>query len=86
MPVTSRFHRMLRLPGHCVYGRPLCLVPGEGLYKLARECLMFAVVHCQGRRLYRSAGLPERQETGELAFDSHKETENYKPRVVSRIK
>jgi hypothetical protein len=28
----------------------------------------------------------ERQDTGELAFDSHKEAENYKPRVVSRIK
>jgi hypothetical protein len=28
----------------------------------------------------------ERQDTGELAFDSHKERENYKPRVVSRIK
>ena len=27
-----------------------------------------------------------RQDTGELAFDSHKEAENYKPRVVSRIK
>jgi len=25
-------------------------------------------------------------ETAELAFDSHKEAENYKPRVVSRIK
>ena len=28
----------------------------------------------------------ERQDTGELAFDSRKEAENYKPRVVSRIK
>jgi len=28
----------------------------------------------------------ERQDTGELAFDSQKERENYKPRVVSRIK
>ncbi len=28
----------------------------------------------------------ERQDTTELAFDSHKEAENYKPRVVSRIK
>ena len=27
-----------------------------------------------------------RQDTGELAFDSQKERENYKPRVVSRIK
>ena len=27
-----------------------------------------------------------RQDTGELAFDSRKEAENYKPRVVSRIK
>jgi hypothetical protein len=27
-----------------------------------------------------------RQDIGELAFDSHKERENYKPRVVSRIK
>jgi hypothetical protein len=27
-----------------------------------------------------------RQDTGELAFDSHKKRENYKPRVVSRIK
>ena len=27
-----------------------------------------------------------RQDTGELAFDSHKAAENYKPRVVSRIK
>ena len=35
------------------------------------------------------AGLQEqagRQDTGELAFDSQKERENYKPRVVSRIK
>ena len=29
---------------------------------------------------------PDARETGELAFDSHKERENYKPRVVSRIK
>jgi hypothetical protein len=28
----------------------------------------------------------ERQHTGELAFDSQKERENYKPRVMSRIK
>jgi hypothetical protein len=28
----------------------------------------------------------ERQDTGELAFDSQKERENYKPRVMSRIK
>ena len=28
----------------------------------------------------------ERQDTSELAFDSQKERENYKPRVVSRIK
>ena len=28
----------------------------------------------------------ERQDTGELAFDSQKERENYKPRVVSTIK
>ena len=28
----------------------------------------------------------ERQDTDELAFDSQKERENYKPRVVSRIK
>src|SRR5215475_773911 len=37
----------------------------------------------------RSGGPPEpagRQDTRELAFDSHKEAENYKPRVVSRIK
>jgi hypothetical protein len=31
-------------------------------------------------------GLPGRRATSELAFDSHKEAENYKPRVVSRIK
>jgi hypothetical protein len=29
---------------------------------------------------------PDARETGELAFDSRKEAENYKPRVVSRIK
>ena len=29
---------------------------------------------------------PGRQDTDELAFDSQKERENYKPRVVSRIK
>ena len=28
----------------------------------------------------------ERQDTGELAFDSREEAENYKPREVSRIK
>jgi hypothetical protein len=28
----------------------------------------------------------ERQDTSELAFDSRKEAENYKPREVSRIK
>ena len=28
----------------------------------------------------------ERQDTAELAFDTRKEAENYKPRVVSRIK
>jgi hypothetical protein len=28
----------------------------------------------------------ERQDTGELAFENRKEAENYKPRVVSRIK
>ena len=32
------------------------------------------------------ASQPDVQDTGELAFDSHKERENYKPRVVSRIK
>jgi hypothetical protein len=31
-------------------------------------------------------GYPDARETDELAFDSHKEAENYKPRVVSRIK
>jgi hypothetical protein len=31
-------------------------------------------------------GLPDARERGELAFDSHKERENYKPREASRIK
>jgi len=34
----------------------------------------------------RRGGAPGRQERAELAFDSHKKRENYKPRVVSRIK
>jgi hypothetical protein len=36
---------------------------------------------------WRAAGPnPDAGETGELAFDTRKEAENYKPRVVSRIK
>ncbi|MGP0024356.1 MAG: hypothetical protein ACLPKE_13515 [Streptosporangiaceae bacterium] len=31
-------------------------------------------------------GYPDTRATSELAFDSHKKRENYKPRVVSRIK
>ena len=44
---------------------------------------------CARRANPAAAGLQKqagRQDTGELAFDSHKERENYKPRVVSRIK
>jgi hypothetical protein len=32
------------------------------------------------------ASYPDAQDACELAFDSHKKRENYKPRVVSRIK
>jgi hypothetical protein len=35
---------------------------------------------------WRAHELPERQSTAEPAFDSHKKRENYKPRVMSRIK
>jgi hypothetical protein len=37
-------------------------------------------------RRWRATEQAERQDTGELAFDSQKKRENYKPRVVSRIK
>jgi hypothetical protein len=37
-------------------------------------------------RGWRATEQAERQDTAELAFDTRKETENYKPRVVSRIK
>jgi len=38
------------------------------------------------RKPPRMAGAPDATETAELAFDSHNKRENYKPRVVSRIK
>ena len=44
---------------------------------------------CARRANPGGGGPPEhavRQDTGELAFDSQKEAENYNPRVVSRIK
>jgi hypothetical protein len=43
----------------------------------------------RGAQTPAAAGLQKqagRQDTDELAFDSHKKRENYKPRVVSRIK
>jgi hypothetical protein len=45
--------------------------------------------HARGAQTPRWRGTratPDAQDAYELAFDSHKERENYKPRVVSRIK